>query len=100
MRISDWSSDVCSSDLPGDIEDAMHAVVPLYRDGHASTGAFPKYIREAFCRGDDSKLHTAFDFKISSDLMWLAARLRAAAAKGDASKIDVPPALPDRKSVV
>lgn len=82
---------------PGDIEDAMHAIVPLYRDGHASTGAFAKYIREVFCKGDDSKLHTAFDFKISSDLMWLAARLRAAAAKGDASKVDVPASLLARR---
>lgn len=82
---------------PGDINDPIHAIVPLYRDGHASTGAFPKYIREAFCKGDDSKLHTAFDFKISSDLMWLAARLRAAAAKGDASKVDVPPSLLARR---
>lgn len=82
---------------PGDIQDGMHAVVPLYRDGHASTGAFPKYIKEAFCKGDDAKLHTAFNFKISSDLMWLAARLRAAAAKGDAGKVDVPPSLLARR---
>ncbi|MFM5930486.1 MAG: hypothetical protein ACKOPQ_06225 [Novosphingobium sp.] len=82
---------------PGDIDDPIHAIVPLYRDGHASTGAFPKYIREAFCKGDDTKLHTAFDFKISSDLMWLAARLRAAAAKGDASKVDVPASLLARR---
>jgi acyl-CoA synthetase (AMP-forming)/AMP-acid ligase II len=86
-----------SDPRPGDIDDPIHAVVPLYRDGHASTGAFPKYIREAFCKGDDSKLHTAFDFKISSDLMWLAARLRAAAAKGDASKVEVPPAMLARR---
>ena len=86
-----------SDPRPGDIDDPIHAVVPLYRDGHASTGAFPKYIREAFCKGDDSKLHTAFDFKISSDLMWLAARLRAAAAKGDASKVEVSPALLARR---
>lgn len=86
-----------SDPRPGDIADPIHAIVPLYRDGHASTGAFPKYIREAFCKGDDSKLHTAFDFKISSDLMWLAARLRAAAAKGDASKVDVPASLLARR---
>ncbi|MFC0206369.1 class I adenylate-forming enzyme family protein [Novosphingobium soli] len=83
---------------PGDIDDAIHAVVPLYRDGHASTGAFPKYIREAFCKGDDAKLHTAFDFKISSDLMWLAARLRAAAAQGDGSRVEAPPALLARRA--
>src|SRR3546814_1618977 len=28
MRISDWSSDVCSSDLGGDRRDVGHAVLP------------------------------------------------------------------------
>ncbi len=82
---------------PGDIDAPIHAILPLYRDGHASTGAFAKYIREVFCKGDDSKLHTAFNFKISSDLMWLAARLHAAAAKGDAAKVDVPASLLARR---
>lgn len=82
---------------PGDIEGKIHALTPLYRDGHASTGSFPRYILHAFCKGDESYLHTAFNHKISSDLMWLAARLRAAAAKGDASKVDVPPSLLARR---
>jgi hypothetical protein len=82
----------------GDDRDAkIHAIIPLYRDGHASTGAFPKYIREVFCKGDDSYLRTAFNFKISSDLMWLAARLRAAVARGDAGKVDVPASLLARR---
>lgn len=82
---------------PGDIEDKIHAIIPLYRDGHASTGAFAKYSGEIFAKGDPRYWHTAFNFKISSDLMWLAARLRAAAAKGDASKVDVPPGLLARR---
>jgi hypothetical protein len=82
---------------PGDIDDKIQAVIPLYRDGHASTGAFPKYFGQVFGKGDPNYLHTCFDFKISSDLMWLAARLRAAAARGDASKIDVPPSLLARR---
>jgi len=82
---------------PGDIDDKIHAIIPLYRDGHASTGAFAKYSGEVFAKGDPEFWHTAFNFKISSDLMWLAARLRAAAAKGDASKVDVPPALLARR---
>jgi hypothetical protein len=81
-----------------DLNAKIHAVVPLYRDGHASTGAFPRYIRQLFAKGDDNYLHTAFNFKISSDLMWLAARLRAAAAKGDVSKVDVPPSLLARRA--
>jgi hypothetical protein len=83
---------------PGDINDKIHAIVPLYRDGHASTGAFGKYACEAFGKGDPEYWHTAFNFKISSDLMWLAARLRAAAAKGDASKVDVPASLLARRA--
>jgi hypothetical protein len=82
---------------PGDIEDKIHAIIPLYRDGHASTGAFAKYSGEIFAKGDPGYWHTAFSFKISSDLMWLAARLRAAAAKGDASKVDVPASLLARR---
>jgi hypothetical protein len=82
---------------PGDIEDKIHAIIPLYRDGHASMGAFGKYAGEIFAKGDPKFWHAAFDFKLSSDLMWPAARLRAAAAKGDASKVDVPPSLLARR---
>ena len=74
----------------GDIEDKIHAIIPLYRDGHASMGAFGKYSCEVFAKGDPAYWHYCFDFKLSSDLMWLAARLRAAQAKGDISKVDVP----------
>jgi hypothetical protein len=81
----------------GDIHDKIHAIIPLYSDGHASTGAFAKYFREIFAKGDPNYWHTAFSFKISSDLMWLAARLRAAAAKGDASRVDVPASLLARR---
>ena len=82
---------------PGDIEDKIHAIIPLYKDGHASMGAFGKYSCEVFCKGDEDYWHYAFDFKLSSDLMWLAARLRAAQAQGDVTKVDVPPALLARR---
>ena len=82
---------------PGDLTDKIHAIIPLYKDGHSSMGAFGKYSCQAFCFGDEAFWHYCFDFKLSSDLMWLAARLRAAAAKGDASKVDVPPTLLARR---
>jgi hypothetical protein len=83
---------------PGDIEDKIHAIIPLYKDGHASMGAFGKYSCQVFAKGDPDYWHYCFDFKLSSDLMWLAARLRAAAAKGDASKVDVPASLLARRA--
>ncbi|MDB5724199.1 MAG: hypothetical protein JWQ16_953 [Novosphingobium sp.] len=82
---------------PGDIDDKIHAIIPLYRDGHASMGAFGKYARDVFGKGDPEFWHFCFDFKLSSDLMWLAARLRAAAASGDAGKVDVPSSLLARR---
>jgi len=82
---------------PGDIADRIHAIIPLYKDGHASMGAFGKYACEVFGKGDPAYWHYCFDFKLSSDLMWLAARLRAAQAKGDISKVDVPPSLLARR---
>ena len=81
----------------GDIEDKIHAIIPLYKDGHASMGAFGKYSCEVFGKGDPNYWHYCFDFKLSSDLMWLAARLRAAQAKGDVSKVDVPATLLARR---
>lgn len=74
----------------GDIHGKIHAVTPMYRDGHSSAGRFAQYLLDVFCKGDESYLHTALPFKVSSDLMWLAARIRAAVAKGDATKVDVP----------
>ncbi len=82
---------------PGDLDDKIHAIIPLYRDGHASMGAFGKYSCEVFAKGDPAYWHYAFDFKLSSDLMWLAARLRAAKARGDASQVDVPASLLARR---
>lgn len=82
---------------PGDLDDKIHAIIPLYRDGHASMGAFGKYSCEVFARGDPDYWHYCFDFKLSSDLMWLAARLRAAQAQGDVSKVDVPASLLARR---
>ncbi len=80
-----------------DLHDKIHVLTPLYRDGHSSMGRFAHYLREIFCLGDDSYLYTAFSHKISSDLMWLAARLRAAAAKGDVTRVDVPETLLARR---
>jgi acyl-CoA synthetase (AMP-forming)/AMP-acid ligase II len=80
-----------------DLHDKIHVLTPLYRAGHSSTGGFAPYLRDEFGHGDESYLHTAFNHKVSSDLLWLGARLRVAAAKGDMSRVEIPPALLARK---
>lgn len=76
-----------------DLQEKFHVMTPLYRGGHMSAGSFATYTCQAFAFGDESYLHTAFNHRISSDLMWLAARLRQAQGKGDVSKVDVPESL-------
>ena len=79
-------------------EAPRHILTPFYNDGHSTVSRIPVYFAEAFCKGDQSLVHTALPFKASADLMWLAARVRAAQAKGDGGKLDVPESLLARKA--
>jgi len=76
--------DPASFDIP------FHVLTPFYQDGHSTVSRLPAYFLDVFCKGDRARLHTALPYKASADLMWLASRLRAAQAKGDAGKVDVP----------
>jgi hypothetical protein len=83
---------------PGSLDEPYHVLTPFYRDGHSTVARLPAYFLDAFCKGDPELLHTALPFTASADLMWLAARLRAAQAKGDAAKVDVPEGLLARRA--
>jgi hypothetical protein len=85
------------AESPADIADAIHVLTPFYRDGYSTVARLPAYFLDIFCKGDPSRLHTALPFKASADLMWLAARLRAAQATGDISRVDVPESLLARR---
>jgi hypothetical protein len=81
-----------------EFDDPIHVLTPFYRDGYSNVARLPAYFLETFCKGNPALLHTALPFKASADLMWLAARLRAAQAKGDASRVDVPATLLSRRA--
>jgi len=81
-----------------DFDEPIHVLTPFYRDGYSNTARLPVYFLDTFCKGDPARLHTALPFKASADLIWLAARLRAAQAKGDTSRIDVPETLLARRA--
>src|SRR5579862_610564 len=80
-----------------DISGKIHMVLPSFRSGNSTAGRFSHYFREIVARGDELYHHTAYDEEISADLLWLAGRLRAAAAKGDMSRLDVPKSLLERR---
>ncbi|MBW8754973.1 MAG: hypothetical protein JF595_12635 [Sphingomonadales bacterium] len=83
---------------PAAFDEAYHVLTPFYRDGHSTTARLPHYFLDVFCKGDASLLHTALPYKASADLMWMAARLRAAQAKGDGTRVDVPESLLARRA--
>lgn len=82
---------------PGAFDEKMHVLTPFYRDGHSTNARLPAYFLEVFCKGDASLLRTALPYKLSSDMMWLAARLRAAKAAGDTSRVEIPASLIARR---
>ena len=81
-----------------EFDEPIHVLTPFYRDGYNNVARLPAYFLDIFCKGDSALLHTALPFKASADLMWLAARLRAAQAKGDTSRVDVPETLLARRA--
>jgi hypothetical protein len=85
---------------PSDLHDKLHAIIPLHRDGHSAAARVAHYAKEVFCLGDEDYLHVAFNYKLSPDLMWLGGRLRAAAAKGDVTRVDVPEVLLARRAAL
>jgi hypothetical protein len=83
---------------PADLDEPIHVLTPFYRDGHSTVARLPAYFLEAFCKGDPALLHTALPYKLSADMMWLAARLRAAQASGDAGRVEIPESLRARRA--
>jgi hypothetical protein len=70
-------------------DEMLHA--PYHFIGAAASG------RESYTFGDAAYLHLRTARRPDADLLWLGARLRMAAARGDASKVDVPASLLARR---
>jgi len=82
-----------------DLQEKIHVCWPTYPDGHTPLFRAPHYFHEYFSLGSDDHFHPMFDTPGDTDIMFLAARLRAAQARGD-SRINVPQSLLDRRSEI
>lgn len=80
-----------------DLDEKLHVCWPANADGHTPFFRSPHYFREYMALGSDDHFHPMFDTPGDTDVMYLAARLRAAQARGD-SRVDVPQRLLDRRS--
>ncbi|MBX7432215.1 hypothetical protein JDV09_08845 [Mycobacterium sp. Y57] len=79
-----------------DLNEPIHVCWPSFPDGHTPFFRAPHYFHEYFALGSDDYFHPMFDTPGDTDVMFLAARLRAAQARGD-SRVDVPQRLLDRR---
>ena len=82
-----------------DLHDKIHVAWPSYRDGHTPFFRAPHYFLKYFALGSEDHFHPMFDTPGDTDVMFLAARLRAAQARGD-SRVDVPQSLLNRRSEI
>ena len=74
----------------------MHVVFPYFRQGGKA------YLRlndglAKFVAGDEARFHAAFPGRVSSDMDYLAARIRSAQASGKLDRLEISPTLLERK---
>ena len=79
-----------------DLNEKIHVCWPTHADGHTAFYRSPMYYKEYFAKGSNAHFHPMMTTPGDTDLMYLAARLRAAQARGD-SRVNVPPALLARR---
>jgi hypothetical protein len=79
-----------------DLSEKLHVCWPTHSNGHTAFYRAPMYYKEYFAKGSDAHFHPMMDTPGDTDLMYLAARLRAAQARGD-SRVNVPESLMARR---
>lgn len=72
-----------------DLNEKLHVVWTTHGDGHTSPFRLAHYLYEYIALGDTAHFHPMYESAGDTDVMWLAARLRAAQARGD-DRVDVP----------
>lgn len=85
--------------VQSDLYEKLHVPWPTYANGHTPLFRGAQYYREYMAMGSDDHFHPMFDTTADTDMMYLAARLRSAQARGD-SRVDVPQSLLDRRSEI
>ena len=75
----------------------FHAIYPYFRHGGAGHVRMCELYVNHIC-GSEERLHTAYPGRMSSDLLYMGAKIRAAQAKGQLDRLKISPALLARKA--
>ena len=83
-------------DRPNETEPKAHVISPSFRSGSSAHFRINEQYFERIAHGDEAFMHTAFPGAMSADILYLAGRLRAAKARGDLDRLEIPQSLLDR----
>lgn len=81
---------------PAQLIPDVHVISGLHRKGNSMAYRINDSYTKWLCGGVEEKMHAAFPGKLSSDMTYLAAKVRAARARGELDKVEIPPALQAR----
>lgn len=82
-----------------DLNEKLHVFWPTHADGHTSMFRTGHYARKFMAMESDDHFHPVYASPGDTDVMYLAARLRAAQARGD-SRVNVLPSLLERRAEI
>jgi hypothetical protein len=83
---------------PEDLEPQVDVIWPNFASGKLGHLRMAAMLRRTFTGGDESRFHALYGDAVSTDLMFLASKLRAAAARGELDRIEIDEALLARKA--
>jgi hypothetical protein len=76
----------------------FHVILLGFRDGRSIHGRASKYFFRDRMARSENHFHPLYDFPMSSDVMFFAARLRSAAGRGELSRIEISPRMKARRA--
>ena len=82
---------------PDDVDPVVEVVWPNHAAGKLGHLRMGPLIKTHFTGGDESRFHPLYTDAVSTDLMYLATKMRAAASRGELDRLQIEPKLLARK---
>jgi hypothetical protein len=80
-----------------EIDPVVDVIWPNHASGKLGHLRMAAMLRRQFTGGDESRFHALYSDAISTDLMFLASKMRAAASRGELDRLEIDPKLLARK---
>jgi len=81
-----------------ELSPVVDVIWPNYAKGKLGHLRMVELLKQEFTGNDESRFHALYSDAVSTDLMFLASKLRAAASRGELDRIQIDPKLLERKA--